>query len=61
MIYFCHAFWIKNFILLRSIKFFYKIFDIKVNLSIVFYLETNKQSKIANQKIEKHFHVFVNY
>ena len=38
-----------------------KIFDIKVNLSTAFYLEIDGQSEIANQEIERHLCIFVNY
>ena len=38
-----------------------KILGISVNLSISFHPETDGQSEIANQKIEKHLRIFVNY
>ena len=34
---------------------------IKVHLSTAFYLETNRHSEIANQKIERYFYTFINY
>lgn len=42
-------------------KNLYKIFVISANLFIQFYLEIDKQNKIANQKKEKNFYIFVNY
>lgn len=33
----------------------------KVNLSIIFHLGTDRQSEIANQDMERHFYIFVNY
>ena len=38
-----------------------KILDISTSLSTLFYLETDRQSEIANQEIERHFCTFVNY
>lgn len=38
-----------------------KMFGIKANLSTDFYLKIYRQSKIANQEIEKYLHIFVNY
>lgn len=35
--------------------------NIKGYFSIVFYLEIDKQNKIANQKIKKHLYIFVSY
>ncbi len=42
-------------------KNFCKVFGIKANLSTTFYLETNKQSEVTNQEIERHLCTFVNY
>lgn len=41
--------------ILRIWKKICKIFGIKINLFALFYLKTDKQSKIANQQIEWHF------
>ena len=38
-----------------------KILGISANLSTFFHLETDGQSEIANQKIERHLRTFVNY
>ncbi len=38
-----------------------KILGISANLSTSFHLETDGQNEIANQKIKKHLHTFVNY
>ena len=38
-----------------------KILGISANLSISFHPETDGQSEIANQEMEKHFRTFVNY
>ena len=38
-----------------------KILGIKVNLSIAFHPETNGQSEIANQEMEKYLCTFINY
>ena len=38
-----------------------KILGIKVNLSTAFHLETDGQSEIANQEMERHLRTFVNY
>lgn len=42
-------------------KNLYKNMSIKVNLSIVFHLDTDDQNKIGNLKIKRHFYIFVNY
>lgn len=44
-----------------SLENIYKILSIKVNLSLAFYAETNRQSEITNQEIERHICTFVNY
>ena len=38
-----------------------KILGIKVNLSTTFHPETDRQSEIANQEMERHLRTFVNY
>ena len=38
-----------------------KILGIFANLSMSFHLETDRQSEIANQEMEKHLRTFVNY
>ena len=38
-----------------------KIYGIKINLIMVFYWETNRYSKIANQKMKRYFYTFDNY
>ena len=42
-------------------KNLYKILGIKVNLSTTFHSKTNGQSESANQKMERHLRIFVNY
>lgn len=42
-------------------NFFYKIFGTTISLYISFYLQTNRQKKIVNQEIEKHFCTLTNY
>ena len=42
-------------------KNLYKICGIKVNLFTAFHPETDRQSEITNQEIERHFYTFVNY
>lgn len=61
MTYLCHLIYIKTLKLLKVYKFFYKIFGIKLYLFTIFYLKLNKQSKIANQKIEKYLCIFIFY
>ena len=56
-----YSFLIKALIYFSNKKNFCKILSIKINLSTAFYLETNWQSKIVNQKRKKHLCTFVHY
>ena len=47
--------------ILRVWKNLYKIFGISISLSISFHLKIDGQSEIANQEIEKHLYIFINY
>lgn len=52
----------KNFQFISGVwKNLYKILSISTNQFKFFYLETNKQREIGNQKIEKHLYIFLNY
>lgn len=46
---------------LVSKNFFYKIFDIKINLYFIFSTKTNRKNEIDNHRIERYFCTFVNY